>query len=291
MRADEPRFEGEGPRVPQLYVEQLALGELDAGRARQIREQLEAEPGGLERLAAIEADNAATLEALPAGMVAAQIEGRLGAARAKEKRGSKRSPWIVWGAPLLTATTAALIALTLGGQPNGQSPMLSTPKPYTEPTERTKGGPKPHLLMSLKRGDRGEHITEGAEVRPGDVVQVGYMAVGAKFGAIVSIDGRGTVTWHLPAVGRGGAAVLAPKGERWLSDSYELDDAPSFERFFLVTSDRFFDVEAVDRAAEALAMDIPQAANGTLKLPQGLAQNALLLNKSPSAKAAGEAHP
>ncbi|TNF31117.1 MAG: ActD-like protein, partial [Deltaproteobacteria bacterium] len=44
-------------RVPQLLVEQLALGELDPERARDVTARLAAEPGGEARLAALRADD------------------------------------------------------------------------------------------------------------------------------------------------------------------------------------------------------------------------------------------
>jgi hypothetical protein len=37
-----------------------------------------------------------------------------------------------------------------------------------------------------------------------------------------------------------------------LSDAYELDDAPHLERFVLITSDEPLQIEAIERALEAL---------------------------------------
>ena len=61
-------------RVPDLLVEQLALGELSPKRAAELRARLQAERGGLERLAAIELENSAILQALPPRRVAADPE-------------------------------------------------------------------------------------------------------------------------------------------------------------------------------------------------------------------------
>ena len=64
------------------------------------------------------------------------------------------------------------------------------------------------------------------------------------FGVVVSIDGRGTVTPHLP-VPPGPAARLAERRETLLPHAYGLDNSPGFERFVLVTADKPFDTAVV----------------------------------------------
>jgi hypothetical protein len=115
------------------------------------------------------------------------------------------------------------------------------------------------------------------------VVQIAYQAAGRRYGVVVSIDGRGRVTRHLPRTGdraaplRAGAPVPLP-------EAYRLDDAPGFERFFLVTSDAPFSVELVVRAAERLYGGDPDPARtGThLDLPGGLGQARFELRKEVS---------
>jgi hypothetical protein len=43
-----------------------------------------------------------------------------------------------------------------------------------------------------------ERLHNGAFTRAGDRVQVTYTVSEARFGVVLSIDGRGDVTWHLP---------------------------------------------------------------------------------------------
>jgi len=95
------------------------------------------------------------------------------------------------------------------------------------------------------------------------------------------VDGRGTVTWHLPAGYAGGplsAPALEGQGDVVLPSAYELDDAPGFERFFLVSSAAPFDLAPVAQAARALA-GRPSAERGELSLPAGLGQSSLLVKK------------
>jgi hypothetical protein len=64
-----------------------------------------------------------------------------------------------------------------------------------------------------------------------------------------------------------------------LEYAYQLDDAPGFERFFLVTSDRALSVAEVLEAGRRLASDPRQARRANLGLPAGLEQWSVLLAK------------
>ncbi len=64
------------------------------------------------------------------------------------------------------------------------------------------------------------------------------------------------------------APPLDPRGPVVLPSAYELDDAPGFERFFLVYSAKPFDVAAVDPAARALAQ-LPPVTAASCPCPAG----------------------
>jgi hypothetical protein len=63
-----------------------------------------------------------------------------------------------------------------------------------------------------------------------------------------------------------------------LPHAYRLDDAPAFERFFLVTSAAPFDAAQAVEAARRLAR-APRPERDPLPLPAGLEARALLLVK------------
>jgi hypothetical protein len=96
-------------------------------------------------------------------------------------------------------------------------------------------------------------LADGARVKPGETLQVRYVAASAAFGLIVSIDARGQVSRHWP---EGGdlAAPLEPSGERALPHAFELDDSPGFERFVFVTAPTSFEARPL---IEALATGRP----------------------------------
>jgi hypothetical protein len=122
----------------------------------------------------------------------------------------------------------------------------------------------------------------GSLAKRADVLQLGYVASGAKYGVIFSVDGGGTITWHLPAGYAGGprqSPALESAGEVILPSAYELDDAPGFERFFLLYSPHPFDLAPVAQAVRSLAARPAAADREALALPAGVGQYSLLIKK------------
>jgi hypothetical protein len=65
-------------------------------------------------------------------------------------------------------------------------------------------------------------------------LQVAYVAAAARYGVIISIDGLGAVTLHFPMEENGDTELR--HGEEVFIRSYALDNAPAFERFYMVTA-------------------------------------------------------
>ena len=98
------------------------------------------------------------------------------------------------------------------------------------PTERIKGSVEGPELMVFRKLDSGEErLRDRTRADSGDLVQIVYRSSGLPFGAILSLDGSGIVTQHLP-VNSNTAVRLAVRDT--LDFAYELDDAPKWERFF-----------------------------------------------------------
>lgn len=112
--------------------------------------------------------------------------------------------------------------------------------------ERAKGvGPRMHIYR--QEGTEVVRLENRTYVKEGDLLAISYIASGAKYGFILSIDGNGCVTQHYPLYGDM-AVQLSSDGEVPLEDAYRLDDAPSFERFLLITSDKEFSIREVEQA-------------------------------------------
>lgn len=264
-------------RTPDWLLERIALGELPPAELAAARARLAQEPEGLARLARLEADSAATLARLPPVDVAREVlrrsEGAERTARAREAQEARPSPLRRFALALVPAL--ALVALFVVVRPGVEPGGLSGEDPVGEVT-RLKGL-DPQLVLHRQRGEAPELLADGARAAPGDVVQVAYVSAGFIHGAILSIDGRGTVTLHAPETGAQSAS-LTPSGTHALPRAYELDDAPAFERFFLVTAHAPFALDAVLASARALASSA-EARTAPLALPTGFEQASFTLEK------------
>ncbi|MCA9707599.1 MAG: hypothetical protein KDK70_17230 [Myxococcales bacterium] len=278
-------------RVPDLLVEQLALGELPPAQAQAVRERLG--PAADERLSALRASDEALLREHPPHEVAAQLQRRL--ARLEPERAPARS-WLVW-APMAAAAGVALLWWIGRGDPieaehgaTSGPPELAEAQPPQVPDAKlpvADGGPEqillkgdPVLMIDRVVEGRPQRVADDATVAAGELLQVQYNAKGAQQGVIVSIDGAGVATLHFPA-SEGDDATLHHGGPVPLPQSYELDDAPGFERFFFVTVDATeprLDATQVMDAARRLAQG-GQAREGALALPEGWRQQSVLLRK------------
>jgi hypothetical protein len=130
-------------------------------------------------------------------------------------------------------------------------------RPTPEEGDRSKGDPA-SLLVYRSTGRGSEPLSDEDVARAGDVVRIGYRSSERVFGAIVSIDGRGVMTRHLPADGTR-ALPLEPGRVVLLDDAFELDDAPAVERFYLITAPTSFDVAPV---FDAVRRTVPGKGNG-----------------------------
>jgi hypothetical protein len=243
-------------------LERYLLGELSGEQEGEVDRALREDPGAASRLEALRRSDAEILERYPPAMMAARFHERLAAGQRPESRRRGRS--------FAFALPGAALALLL---------VLLVP-PYLADTTRIKGLDS-RLALHRKAAAGVELLSDGAAVAAGDVIQISYVAGGARYAAILSIDGDGAVTWHLPGAyaPRARAVAVEPGGEVALGFAYELDNAPAFERFFLVTSDKPFTLDAVAAEAARLAADPAAARRQPLRLARGLGQSTFLLVK------------
>lgn len=228
--------------VPDLWVEQYALGELDTETTRAIDDQLGQSPALRARLDELERSNAEIRADFPAATMARQA---MAAAPA-------RLEWPRRAALALAAAgVVALVAtpwLPSAGDPAG-------PVRADTADARIKGTGAA-LAVYRKTAAGSEALRDGDPARAGDVLRLGYQSTRAGFGAIVSVDGRGAVTRHYPVDGDT-AAPLHAGTLVLLDEAFELDDAPRWERFHLFASDAPFDVATVMRTLGSAAGDPP----------------------------------
>ena len=266
MRAEEDR-------VPDLLLEQYALGELSPAERARMDARLESDGSLRARLAELEASDAAILAEAPPAEIAAAIRRRMLSASGPRSGGRGGKAASGRASALLFPAAAAILVLAGAVLAKGYL------YPSAGDMTRAKGG-GPGISV-FRKAAGGEELRDGATAAAGDVLQIRYAAGGERFGAIYSIDGRQALTRHLPAPGAAGTAapLLAPSGGA-LGSAYELDDAPGFERFFIVGSSSPFGLDAVEKALGELARSGSAAAEAAPRLPPGLEWKSLLLRKA-----------
>jgi hypothetical protein len=266
-------------KVPELFVEQLRLGEATKERAA----ALQAEAGADEvarRVDDLARSDGEILARYPPQEMAARIRERAAssagesAARSELHIAPPSRRRISLAARIgMPLAAAAAVTLAVAFLPR----LLSlAPAPAAAVSEGVRVKGTPELLVYRKGSAGAELLADRGLVKPGDWLQIKYVPAGRSYGAIVSIDGRGAVTLHFPESPSGSTRLEGDKAAA-LEHAFELDDAPGFERFFFVTSRQGFAAAVVVAAAERLAKAGARA--GSLGLPEGFEQTSELFVK------------
>lgn len=266
-------------KTPSWLIERAAQGELDSAEMAELRSRLLAEGRSLDdELEKLRQSNHQILKQLPREMMGAAIRRR--AVEAQRVHGSRLSMLF---RPLAAAGALGLIVLVARGLGDHgiDGPLLEQSSEKT--TIKGDEARSPRLLVYRQRpggGRDSELLFDGARGGRGDLLQLAYdKAPEGLFGVLVSLDGAGKVTQHLPEEGARQALPLIAFRELRLPSAYELDDAPGFERFVLVTASQPFAVTIAFDAAHALARRGAAARTQPLPLAPSFFQTSVLLNK------------
>jgi hypothetical protein len=269
--------------ISELDWERFVLGELPEKRSRILRELLLGDPQLQQKVENLKRSNREELARYPAGSVVPGIRERSlrEHPRATPERTSRRTPLLKRFLVLSPALAAALILIfvVLPTRKTGLAPGPGGSFPDSQTIKGT-GGPdlsQTRLLVFRQRSREVEQMSSGQTARAGDLMQLAFVST-ERHGVILSIDGRGTVSLHFPERAAD-ATGLEPNKRITLPQAIELDDAPSFERFFFVTSAGPIDVRAVLLSAADLARDPRRAEGVDLSLPSGLGQTSFLVRK------------
>ena len=232
-------------RRKQWIKERLALNEPPSPLLPETREAL----GSVsqQELAELREDDVA-FKASPAGRRV------LAALKHQTRVASQPRTRATWALATVAAVVCGVVILAI---PRGN------PAPgAVEDAEVTRvKGLAPKLVLSRLEGAAPQPLKTAAQVRPGDVITISYVAAGRPYGAIYSVDSRGEVTLHSPA-SEDAPPTLEPEGQHTLSLGYRLDATAGTERFYLVASPKPFSVHALldaVRAGRSLPMPTPSA--------------------------------
>jgi hypothetical protein len=242
--------------IPDILLERYRLEELPRDEAARLADRIRRDDALRRRLEALDRSDD---EIRGSGVLDRIV------ARPPDARPVSRRRLVAYVAVPAAVAAIVLAALIVGPR---------TPSPAPADGDRIKGL-TPALAVYRRTAQGSETLADGAVARPGDLLRVGYRAAGKPYGLILSIDGRGAVTVHLPPHADR-AAALKRDATVLLDEAYELDDAPELERFYFITGDTPFAVAPIVDAARTAADHHPPAA---LTLPRGLEQSTFSVQK------------
>jgi len=264
-------------KIPDLYLERYLLDELPLDKKDEVEQALAIDSELQHRLNELKKSNITILEAHPAEQVVNEIERRTCLYNKKNTKSFYSSPSFRLG---LVSTFSIFFVVALL-QVFPLNIMHDSRNMITEEPGIRLKGLAPKILLYRKGVINLEQVANGSIVDKNELLQVAYVPAGYQYGVIFSVDGRGIVTTHFS--GSPPHAALSPKlenkGENFLNYSYELDDAPKFERFFLVVSDQDFKVSLVISKAEELAENLDKAMTEKLSLPARFIQSSVIVFK------------
>jgi hypothetical protein len=239
--------------VPDLRLEQYRLEELDAGPRADLDARLASDAEVRARLAHLATSDDETWRALdPPAFTRAVVEL---ASRARRRKAGRHALWL---APVAAGLMAAAWAGPWG--PRRGADIAAT---ESASDVRVKGS-EASLEIYRWTAAGSERVADGDRAAAGDTVRIGYRVTAPLYGMIASVDGRGVVTRHHPASGTQ-ATALTPGDTVLLDHAFELDDAPRWEQFHLVTSPTPFDIDPVVRAlADGAAARLPSTLTRTV---------------------------
>ncbi len=256
--------------LPDWIIERMHLDDVPPAWQARV-EAARHDPQVVAALAALQADDESLHGSHPPARLRAEMDRRGATA-------SLRPRWLL-AAPAVAAMAALVLLVTLrpGGNATvgGESPLAANPDGV-----RLKGGAALLVHRQGRTPGEAELLQDGDSVRPGDRLHLRYAACGQRYGHVIALDGRGQASILWPQAGGQPAPALL-KDSAALPFSYELDDAPDFERFVFVTASDPFPAGAVQDAAARVAGG-DQPATAALALAEGLSQTSMTLYK-PSA--------
>jgi hypothetical protein len=258
-------------------LERYLLGELSRRRTDEIKKLLETDTELKKKMASLKRSNEEILTRYPTKTMAPQIKARVETEREERTRQPILLKRLLYATPALAAV---LVVLFIVFQNRGGRTVFDIEGLHGTRIKGTEtiDVSKPHILVHRKVNDSAELLESGESASAGDLLQIAYVAVGAHYGVILSIDGRGVVTLHYPE-SESADPVLDQDKKTYLSSSYELDDAPDFERFIFVTSKSEIDVQSILKKAKGLAKNPKMSETADLDLPDAFGQYSLLIKK------------
>ena len=231
-------------KISDFKLERYLLGELSEKEMRELQERELSDEIFAARVAEMRLQGKRFLAENPF----AALEDRIDAAEASENSAAKPGQNILW----LKVAAALVIALGIFSVVvlnrdvatyDNHSASMEVAMADVDNGTRIKGM-QASLEVWKKTGDSAVQMVNLGDAYEGDEIQLRYRVPQKCFGMLFSMDGNGTITMHM---GEGNKAIeLEPGKMTTLPFAYKLDNAPKFEKFFLLTSQNAFEIDGND---------------------------------------------
>ena len=233
--------------IPDWKLERYLTGDLPEGEMREIRELEKTDELLAQRVKLMREDNAAILRKMPFESLAEKLDARgIDPNRDMEDSGRKnRTNFVFVKFAAAAALVLAVVSVALFSQrevvPDAGAQAMDVAMAAQDDGTRIKGMDA-RMEIWKKTGDSAVQMLNLDEAREGDEIQLRYSVPEKCFGLLFSMDGNGTVTMHMADGSQ--AVALEPGKMTTLPFAYKLDNAPKFEKFFLLTSQKGFAMDA-----------------------------------------------
>jgi hypothetical protein len=249
--------------ISDITLERYILKELPEERIVEIDSLCSRSSELKTRIEAIKSSNEEILNSYPEEKIAAEIKAKYNILKPGKKISGRSSKQNIrrYIFPVLTVAAAAFLFFILPAIKTSFNDLsINVPGDIT----RQKGD-EAVIYLYRKTNNAVDNLISGSIAKSGDLLQIAYVSKTDKYGVIFSIDGRGTVTLHFPESNTASTKLITGK-KISLNNSYELDDAPDFEKFILITSGSNLDVDTILNTAHKFAGNRENAAGKEIEL-------------------------
>jgi hypothetical protein len=223
-------------KITDFDIEQFILGEVESEKRDFILNELNSSSELRSKVEKIKLENVRFLEENPAHLMVTQIENK--SLRKELDKPLYSSKWLA----IPTVTLVLLMTFIIPSEYFSQNGNVVGVWSSSSYEERIKGE-EFSMQIHRKTSNSVSLLSDSMKVSEGDLLQISIKYLVSTFAAVLSVDGRGVVTTHFPNEGYQGE--LKNQGLYILPFSYELDDAPKYEKFYLITSDAPIDLNSV----------------------------------------------
>lgn len=236
--------------IPDWKLEKYLTGDLPFEEMQKLHELEATDEIFANRVRILREDNLAILRKLPFERLSQKLESR---------SGKKDADSLMVSFKFVKLASAAALVLAFIGVFASVAWKSADVVTYEESVAMEKGIDSKQLAMAdvetgtrtkgmdarievWKKTEKGIVQMENlAEAREGDEIQLRYSVPQKCFGLLFSMDGNGTITLHMGNENK--AIALEPGKMVTLPFAYKLDNAPKFEKFFLLTSQKEFELD------------------------------------------------